>query len=347
LDILTIRKVSDEIDFFFNEDICDLYSNKGKKLGKGRYGSVKLGVNKVTNEQVAIKIVSKINFSESEISALYYESKVMKYLVKHENIISLIDIFENDKQICMVIELGCHGDLHNKLTSALNENDARKYFNQMCSGILYCHSKYIAHRDLKPENIFLDSNDIIKIGDWGYSIIFHPAKKITTDVFTLPYGSPEIFNKSLHEGPEVDIWALGVILYYMVRHDLPFSGGDFDIVQKVKQGEYTPLPDTCSFELKDLIKKIFDVNVETRPNIWNIKDHNWCRNIISENSESTSTDESYKKMKLKRIERMRKTTSSPGIYTIYEGSESPTKNIRRKVKRRKDRKKNTKYPITD
>jgi len=77
------------------------------------------------------------------------------------------------------LEYADNGELFDniKRKTKLFEDEAREYFNQITNVVAYCHSKNVAHRDLKPENIFLTTKNTIKIGDFGFSIIFSQEKK--------------------------------------------------------------------------------------------------------------------------------------------------------------------------
>ncbi|VDO84565.1 unnamed protein product [Schistosoma margrebowiei] len=121
----------------------------------------------------------------------------------------------------------------------MNEKDARCKFRQIVSAVQYCHQKMIVHRDLKAENLLLDAELNIKIADFGFSNYFSNSQKLDTFCGSPPYAAPELFLGRKYEGPEVDVWSLGVILYTLVSGTLPFDGKNL----KQLLTRYNPLYD--------------------------------------------------------------------------------------------------------
>jgi len=160
----------------------------------------------------------------------------------------------------------------------LSEIEARRFFIQLLDGIGYAHSKRIIHRDIKAENIFLDEKlETIKIGDWGFASPYKSDQITNYQCGTLHYTAPEILSQGTCVGQEVDVWALGVLLYLMVCGWLPFRGTtDFEVFSKIKRGEYKTLPSHISDDLRDLLEQIFTVDRLSRPTIDVLQRHPWC-----------------------------------------------------------------------
>jgi len=240
---------------------------------------VKAGVHKETQVPVAVKLITKTNLTFIEKRTVKTEAEVMSF-ISHKNIVSLLAVFENRNQICMVMEYAGGGELLDYITrrTRIYEVEARRFFIQLLDGIGYAHSKRIIHRDIKAENVFLDEKlETIKIGDWGFASLYKPGQTNDYQCGTLHYAAPEILSQGSSVGPEVDIWALGVLLYFMVCGWLPFRGStDFEVFSKIKKGEYRALPGHISEDLRDLLEKVFTVDRLSRPTIDILQQHPWC-----------------------------------------------------------------------
>ena len=227
--IKALKKSFGYLNFF---DYYEMLDN----LGEGIFGSVKLGVEKKTNQRVAIKIIKKNKTKESDIELVRNEIDIMK-LCYHPYVVHLLDHFENGEYIFIVMEYIKGGSLTDYMKSKkfnFTERRAAELIYQLAKGIKYLHKYGIIHRDLKPDNIMLtEASDKgnIKIMDFGLSKILGKKEKTTDGFGTLTFVSPEVLIRKPYN-KEVDIWSLGVILYLMLSGDLPFDDPD-DIEQNI------------------------------------------------------------------------------------------------------------------
>ncbi len=135
------------------------------------------------------------------------------------------------------------------------------------SAVQYCHQKKIIHRDLKAENLLLDSEMNIKIADFGFSNEFIPGNKLDTFCGSPPYAAPELFQGKKYDGPEVDVWSLGVILYTLVSGSLPFDGSTLrELRERVLRGKYR-IPFYMSTDCENLLKKFLVLNPARRASL--------------------------------------------------------------------------------
>ena len=227
--IKALKKSFGYLNFF---DYYEMLDN----LGEGIFGSVKLGVEKKTNQRVAIKIIKKNKAKEKDIELVRNEIDIMK-LCYHPYVVHLLDHFENGEYIFIVMEYIKGGSLTDYMKSNnfnFTERRAAELIYQLAKGLKYLHKYGIIHRDLKPDNIMLtEASDKgnIKIMDFGLSKILGKKEKSTDGFGTLTFVSPEVLIRKPYN-KEVDIWSVGVILYLMLSGDLPFDDPD-DNEQKI------------------------------------------------------------------------------------------------------------------
>ncbi|XP_074484108.1 MAP/microtubule affinity-regulating kinase 3-like isoform X4 [Sebastes fasciatus] len=146
----------------------------------------------------------------------------------------------------------------------MKEKEARAKFRQIVSAVQYCHQKHIVHRDLKAENLLLDADMNIKIADFGFSNEFTMGNKLDTFCGSPPYAAPELFQGKKYDGPEVDVWSLGVILYTLVSGSLPFDGQNLkELRERVLRGKYR-IPFYMSTDCENLLKRFLVLNPAKR-----------------------------------------------------------------------------------
>uniref|UniRef100_UPI00398EA67F NUAK family SNF1-like kinase 1 n=1 Tax=Pristiophorus japonicus TaxID=55135 RepID=UPI00398EA67F len=245
-------------------------------LGRGAYGKVKKAQERATGRTVAIKSVRKDKVQE-ELDRIHIqrEMEIMSSL-NHPNIIRIYEVFENKDKIIIVMDYCSNGELYDYVNEhhRLSENEARKAFRQIVSAIHYCHKKGIVHRDLKLENILLDENFNVKLADFGLSNLYHKDQLLETYCGSPLYASPEIVNGFPYQGPEVDCWALGVLLYTLVYGTMPFGSRNYKtLTQQISRGEYRKPPHTS--DACGLIDWMLSVNSEKRATIEDIANHWW------------------------------------------------------------------------
>lgn len=121
----------------------------------------------------------------------------------------------------------------------MSEREARHIFRQIVLAIHYCHSNLIVHRDVKVENVLLDYNGQVKLADFGFSSFFKPGELLDVYCGSPPYCAPELYLAKQYDGPKVDIWSLGVVLYVLVCGQLPFEARNFNALRaQVISGSY-------------------------------------------------------------------------------------------------------------
>jgi len=201
-----------------------------RTLGSGASCKVKLGLDQESGAKVAVKILNDSISEDPKMKELLMaEVKAMSAL-KHGHIVNQV---EYDKGVYVkdsgkkrdityiVLELALGGELFDFISEsgAFSEPFARYYFKQFMEGLAHCHNAGIAHRDLKPENLLLDSEFNLKIADFGFAAPIEGRDGsgfLKTKLGTLNYMAPEILLKQPYQGPAIDLFAAGIILFIMV-----------------------------------------------------------------------------------------------------------------------------------
>jgi serine/threonine protein kinase len=208
-------------------------------IGVGGFGEVYFAVNDAGKE-VAIKRIQR----NLEIE-LRGASHCLN--LKHPNLVSLYDICrDEDDQSWVIMEYVAGKNLRQILDlspNGLPTSEVNRWFAAISSGVSHLHSAGLVHRDLKPGNVF-DDLGIVKVGDYGLSKFISASHRggHTESVGTFHYMAPEIGRGQY--GREIDIYALGILLYELLTGRVPFDGeSSHEIIVK----HLTAIPD-----LKDI-----------------------------------------------------------------------------------------------
>ena len=282
--------------YFLEENICQSFSLSLKNaikdynfndyyellntVGEGHFGKVYKCKNKKLDEIYAVKIINKTKLKPIDVDLIRQEKNYLS-LIKHENIISLKDFFEDKQNIYFITEFYEGGDLFQyleetqKIGEQISEKNCARIIRKTAQSICYLNFFGIVHRDLKPENIMFArpyNFKTLKLIDLGVCKTLSFGQTAKDPIGTNGYVSPEIY---LHKGYsfKVDIWSLGVILYFLSTGILPFDDHNLDnktLAKKVVylQQEY-PIEyfGNKSKRLINLLDKMLEKNENKRINI--------------------------------------------------------------------------------
>ncbi|KAF3847379.1 hypothetical protein F7725_020407 [Dissostichus mawsoni] len=224
-----------------------------KTIGKGNFAKVKLARHILTGREVAIKIIDKTQLNPTSLQKLFREVRIMKTL-NHPNIVKLFEVIETEKTLYLIMEYASGGEVFDYL---------------IVSAVHYCHRKNIA------ENLLLDADSNIKIADFGFSNEFTAGSKLDTFCGSPPYAAPELFQGKKYDGPEVDIWSLGVILYTLVSGSLPFDGQNLkELRERVLRGKYR-VPFYMSTDCEGILRRFLVLNPSKRCSLDQIMKDKW------------------------------------------------------------------------
>lgn len=250
------------------------------RIGKGTYGSVKSGTNRLTG---CIRAIKTIPLTRVEaLDNFMKEINILKNL-DHPNIVKLYETYQDKENIYLVMELCSGGELFDRIISqgSFDEIYAANLMKQVLSTICYCHDHGIVHRDLKPENfLFLNKNHNapLKIIDFGLAArVNNEDISLNTRAGTPYYVAPEVLQGKYDK--QCDMWSLGVILYILLCGYPPFHGSNDNIIlHKVQKGVYAFKEEDwkhVSFLAIDLIRKLLTYNPVDRITARDALNHPW------------------------------------------------------------------------
>jgi len=258
----------------------------GRVLGQGTYAVVKEAVHIGTGKYYAAKVISKRLMAGREHMVRNEIAVLRKLSMGHESILTLVDYFETVNSLYLITDLCLGGELFDRICRKGNyyESDAANLVRTTVSAVSYLHDHGIVHRDLKPENLLFRTpaeNSDLLIADFGLSRIIDEESfhVLTTTCGTPGYMAPEIFKKSGH-GKPVDIWALGVITYFLLCGYTPFDrDSSVEEMQAIMAGDYNFEPpeywEDVSEKAKDFIRGCLTVDPAKRLTAKQCMNHPW------------------------------------------------------------------------
>mmetsp|Transcript_68558 Transcript_68558/g.113932 ORF Transcript_68558/g.113932 Transcript_68558/m.113932 type:complete len:697 (+) Transcript_68558:79-2169(+) len=270
----------------------------GRLLGQGASGSVYEGKHHRTGQAVAIKVIKRDDDMNDDDS-MTTELEILR-TVRHRYLLNCHELFEAPQQIWVVMEVIRGGELLERLIDqgVYSEADAARAMKQVLMAVRYLHSQGIVHRDLKLQNLLLTERDVktadTKVADFGLSAIlpkgeYEPAdtdsmkgyNKLTDRWGTPHYFAPEMIRKRY--GPQVDLWALGVVLFQLLAGRLPFNATDTKTIFEQVLNAPQRLEDLMSRvewrgiseSARDLVLKLLERDPMRRLNADEALNHPW------------------------------------------------------------------------
>lgn len=242
---------------------------KGKFLGRGGFARCYELTDTVSNITYAGKIVSKLLLQKKHQKEKMSQEIEIQRSVSHPHIVRLDDFFEDSDNVYVLLELCSRRSLMelHKRRKAVTEPEARYFTSQVVSACEYLHDRRIIHRDLKLGNLFLNNDMQVKVGDFGLAtVVGFDGERKRTLCGTPNYIAPEMLDKKGHSY-EVDIWAVGCILYTLLVGRPPFETTSLkETYQKIKSNNYV-IPSRISGSAAHLIRCLLAANPTQRPTI--------------------------------------------------------------------------------
>ncbi|KAL5598956.1 hypothetical protein BROUX41_003725 [Berkeleyomyces rouxiae] len=263
------------------------------KIGHGSFGIIRRVRRKADGLILCRKEINYLKMSQKEREQLHAEFQCLSHL-RHPNIVAYYhrDHLKETQELHLYMEYCGNGDLGRVIKDLASKGQRASeqfvwsIFGQLSSALYRCHygidppspsdgasnpgkapagTLCIMHRDLKPENVFLGENNSVKLGDFGLSKMIKSQDFASTYVGTPYYMSPEICAAERYT-LKSDIWSLGCIIYELCMRAPPFDArSHYQLVQKIKDGQYPALPNIYSPELRDAIDACLRKSPDARP----------------------------------------------------------------------------------
>ncbi|TFK52945.1 Pkinase-domain-containing protein [Heliocybe sulcata] len=258
----------------------------GKTLGSGTYAIVKEAVHIKTGKYYACKVINKKLMQGREYMVRNEIAVLKKVSSGHPNVVTLRDYFETQHNLYLVFDLCTGGELFDRICAkgSYFEQDAAQLVHTVMKAVKYIHDCGIVHRDLKPENLLFrtpaEEADIM-IADFGLSRVMEEEKlqQLTEICGTPGYMAPEIFKKTGHSKP-VDIWAMGVITYFLLCGYTPFDRDtQQEEMEAIMAGDYKFEPveywANVSDTAKEFVAYCLTIDPNQRPTAEDALNHRW------------------------------------------------------------------------
>ena len=267
------------------------------EIGHGTFSIVYLYKNIQTNEFYAVKKMSKAKILETTNSLNIAKKEIsIQSKINHKNILRLYNVIEDENFYYMILEYCSEGALfhliHNNKNNFLSEEEIFNYFIQVVNAVYFLHENNLIHRDIKPENLLMNSENILKLSDFGWCCECEIGTR-TTFCGTFEYMAPEIIKEQPYD-KSVDIWALGILLYEMFYGFSPFQAKDNNNVTNggdnndlgTQEVFYNIINHKLIFndsirninnDMKNLILEMLEPKIKKRYNIKDILNSPWIR----------------------------------------------------------------------
>ncbi len=246
-----------------------------EKIGRGGMGVVFRGHDERLEREVAIKLLDRNRLNdEQQLDRFRREARLHGQLM-HPNIVALLDVYEDEDILALVLELvrGCTLKAYLSFRPIPDWPEIHYVADGILAGLQSAHEHGVVHRDLKPSNVFLTDDGPVKLMDFGLAKPESGHEDITNTgdtVGSCHYMAPEqILGKDI--SPRTDLYMLGILLYRMSTGRLPFmssSGGEFEIMKKQVHQDAPPpreLNPDIPGPLNELIMRLMAKDADQRP----------------------------------------------------------------------------------
>lgn len=256
------------------------YALESRVIGTGMNGPVRLATGRGDGRKHAVKSFRKTGLSTRKREELKGEAEIYLSL-DHPHVARLEMVYETDKDLHLVMEYMCGGELYDRLAKQkqYSEEAAAEATHQMLLAVAYLHAQHIAHRDLKLENFLYESNESnhLKIIDFGFAKFWEHNATMSQACGSIHYVAPEVLKHNYTE--KADLWSLGVIAWMLLTGSPPFSGSEDVVLQKIRkcQIHYSSRFERLSSLAKNFLLSLLVLDTNERLSAQAALEHPWIK----------------------------------------------------------------------
>jgi 3-phosphoinositide dependent protein kinase-1 len=234
----------------------------GKKLGTGSYGRVVRVTDATTDSEYAMKVVVKSEIMRMKMVDAVKQERNALVRTSHPNVVKLFYAFQDKSSFYFIQELAPNGTLATLLanTAPVKSEAAKVLIGQLVLAIAHIHSRRIVHRDIKPANLLFDSQNRLKLCDFGSCRIYGDNEEMIQPTKTNFVGTPDTIAPEMLKSNcccfASDLWALGCVVYWVLVGQAPFRAESrFRVFERIRENQFE-IPETVCDSGRDLIRKL-------------------------------------------------------------------------------------------
>jgi len=259
-------------------------------LGEGSQGQVLKARHKITNQMVAVKVISLT--TDSGVYAFENEVKTFLRLENTPGIVRLRDHYRGKQEGVLVFDMLEHNLMHECVRrESISEYEASNIFRRICVAVQNMHQSNLAHLDLKPENILLDTHGAPHLCDMGAAAAFRNSYRYRGCRGTPGYSAPEMKNNGYYFPPAADMWSLGIILHILLVGCFPYEESGASGAEQFDIAHFYPMymhSHNLSRHARSLLASLLSFNPKNRPTIQQVLEHPFVQPITPYESRTKS-----------------------------------------------------------
>ncbi|CAN6686491.1 unnamed protein product [Malus baccata var. baccata] len=242
----------------------------GDRIASGSCGDLYRGI--YLGQDVAIKILRSEHLNDALEDEFAQEVAILRE-VHHSNVVRFIGACTKSPHLCIVTEYMPGGSLYDYLHknhNILKLSELLKFAIDVCKGMEYLHQNNIIHRDLKTANLLMDTNNVVKVADFGVARFQNQEGVMTAETGTYRWMAPEVINHQPYD-QKADVFSFAIVLWELVTAKVPYDTmTPLQAALGVRQGLRPEIPNNGHPKLLELMQRCWDSFPSNRPSFSDI-----------------------------------------------------------------------------